>query len=48
MYFYGTLSQSNTPERYRYMRVKSSTAGSTKLFDIQVDDNGTITAVEVT
>lgn len=48
MFFYGTHLQSDTPERYVYMRVKSSTAGSTKLFDIQVDDNGTITAVEVT
>ena len=34
--------------RYKYMRVKSSTEGSTKLFDIQVDDSGTIAAVEVT
>lgn len=32
----------------KYMRVKSSTKGSEKMFDIQVDDNGTITAVEVT
>ena len=48
MYYYGTRNQSNNPERYRYMRVKSSTPGSTKAFDIQVDDSGTITAVEVT
>lgn len=34
--------------KVKYMRVRSSTAGSTKLFDIQVDDSGTITAVEVT
>ena len=33
--------------RYKYMRVKSSTEGSSKLFDIQVDDSGNITAVEV-
>lgn len=46
-YFLVTNSNGQS-RRYPYMRVKSSTAGSSKLFDIRVDDNGTITAVEVT
>ena len=46
-YFYGYYTN-NKAERYRYMRVKSSTPGSKKKFDITVDDSGTITAVEVT
>lgn len=46
-HFYGHYSVKEA-RLYKYMRVKSSTEGSTKLFDIQVDDNGTITAVEVT
>lgn len=33
--------------KIQYMRVPSSTIGSKKLFDIKVDDSGTITAVEV-
>lgn len=33
---------------FKYMRVKSSTEGSSKYFDITVDDSGTITATEVT
>lgn len=50
VYFAGFdyTSMSSVSSRYKYMRVKSSTEGSAKLFDIQVDDSGTITAVEVT
>lgn len=33
--------------RYKYMRVKSSTEGSTKLFDIQVDDEGKLQTVDM-
>lgn len=47
-YFYGNNLSSVTAYRYKYMRVKSSTPGSTKLFDITVDDTGTLTATEVT
>ena len=46
-YIFGSDAVGNQ-YKFVYMRVKSSTEGSTKLFDITVDDSGTITATEVT
>lgn len=48
IWFYGTSTAHKSPVKFKHMRVNSSTAGSSKMFDITVDDSGTITAVEVT